>query len=229
MKKSISLRSPRALLALVVLGSATLSGCATVQNMSNTQKGAVIGATTGAAVGGVIGRSQGSTAIGAIAGAAVGGAAGAIIGRQMDRQAEQLKQNIPGAQVERVGEGIQVTFDSGLLFDFDSSVLRAEARSNLQALANSLHQYPDTELLIVGHTDAIGSAAYNQRLSEQRSASAANYLASQGVARSRLNAVGRGLHEPLAANDNEWGRQQNRRVEVAIYASEAYRQQVSGR
>ncbi len=218
-----TIRSLIAILLFAVVTTAGLTGCA---QMTGTQKGAVIGATTGAAVGGMIGRAQGSTAQGAIIGAAVGGVAGAIIGRQMDKQADELRQNIPGAKVERVGEGIQVTFESGILFDFGSDVLRPEARQNLQNLANSLQQYPGTDLLIVGHTDNVGSAEYNQRLSERRAVAAANYLASLGVARSRLQATGRAFYEPVATNDTEWGRQQNRRVEIAIYASEAYRQQV---
>ncbi|MGH7720092.1 MAG: OmpA family protein, partial [Gemmatimonadaceae bacterium] len=135
-----------------------LGGCA---SMNKTEKGAVIGATGGAVVGGVIGNRTGSTARGAIIGAVVGGAAGALIGRQMDKQAGELAENIPGAKVERVGEGIQVTFESGLLFPFDSDVPKAEARKNLDELARSLKKYPDSELLIVGHTDNVGSDDYN--------------------------------------------------------------------
>jgi outer membrane protein OmpA-like peptidoglycan-associated protein len=216
----------RSLAVAVTALSVGLSGCATWNNMTRTGQGAVIGAAGGAAVGGAIGSRGGNTATGAIIGAAVGGTAGALIGRQMDRQARELAQNIPGAQVERVGEGIQVTFDSGILFDFDSDRMRPEARANLQTLANSLHQYAGTELLIVGHTDNVGRMDYNQGLSERRARSASNYLASLGVDRMRLNAVGRGMNEPIAANDSERGRQQNRRVEVAIYASEAHREQM---
>jgi outer membrane protein OmpA-like peptidoglycan-associated protein len=210
----------------LALGTAGLSGCATWNNMSRTGQGAVIGAAGGAAVGGAVGSRSGKTAAGAIVGATVGGTAGALIGRQMDRQARELAQNIPGAKVERIGEGIQVTFDSGILFDFDSDRLRPEARSNLQTLASSLHQYPNTDLLVVGHTDNVGRVDYNQGLSERRARSAASYLSSIGVGRTRLNATGRGMHEPVAANDSDWGRQQNRRVEIAIYASEAYREQM---
>ncbi|HEV2132114.1 MAG TPA: OmpA family protein [Longimicrobiaceae bacterium] len=221
-----SVRSLTALLLAAVLGSGSLTGCA---SMNNQQKGAVIGATTGGVVGGMIGRNNGSTAAGAIIGATVGGVAGSIIGSRMDRQAEELRQEIPGATVERVGEGIAITFDSGILFDFNSEVLRGEARENLRNLATSLDRYPGTDLMIVGHTDNIGSAAYNQRLSERRAATAATFLASQGVARSRLQAVGRAFNEPVAENDSEWGRQQNRRVEIAIFANEAYREQVQRR
>jgi outer membrane protein OmpA-like peptidoglycan-associated protein len=141
----------------------------------------------------------------------------------MDKQAEELAQNIPGATVTRIGEGIAVTFASGLLYDFDSDRVRAEAAQNLRNLSASLDQYPNTNLLIVGHTDSQGPDSYNWDLSERRARSAAEYLASQGVARSRLRTAGRGETEPIESNDTETGQQQNRRVEVAIFASEAYR------
>ena len=156
---------------LSLLTIATLASCAT-----NAQTGAAVGAGGGAVVGGVIGKVAGSTAKGAIIGAVVGGTAGALIGARMDRQAQELKQNIPGATVERVGEGIQVTFASGLLYDFDSDAVKAEAQSNLRALAGSLDKYPDTDLVIIGHTDQVGSSAYNQGLSERRSAAAARSI-----------------------------------------------------
>jgi outer membrane protein OmpA-like peptidoglycan-associated protein len=211
------------LAALLVIGSFGLSACA---SMNKKQEGAVIGAAAGGAIGGVIGNQTGSTARGAIIGAVVGGAAGAIIGHQMDQQAKELSQSIPGATVARVGEGIAVTFESGLLFAFDSDQILPAAGTNLTELAKSLQRYPDSQLLIVGHTDAKGDDAYNQRLSERRSASAAAYLAAQGVARSRLAATGKGESEPIATNDTDAGQAQNRRVEVAIYASEAYRQRL---
>ena len=153
----------------------------------------------------------------------VGGAAGAIIGHQMDQQAKELQQNIPGATVARVGEGITVTFASGLLYDFDSDVVRAEAAQNLRNLAASLGKYPNTDLLIVGHTDAVGTSEYNQALSQRRATAAANYLATQGVSAARLQSVGRGETEAIATNDTEGGRQANRRVEIAIYASASAR------
>jgi outer membrane protein OmpA-like peptidoglycan-associated protein len=209
-----------ALAALLVVGSVGMSACA---SLNKKEEGAIIGATAGAAVGGVIGNQTGSTAKGAIIGAVVGGAAGAIIGHQMDQQAKELSQNIQGATVERVGEGIQVTFASGLLFAFDSDSIQAAAGTNLRELASSLQKYPDSQLLIVGHTDNVGDDSYNQALSQRRSNSAATYLAAQGVARTRLAATGKGESEPVATNDTDAGRQKNRRVEVAIYASEAYR------
>lgn len=204
------------LLLLAVMASSTVSGCA---SLSQKEKGAVIGATAGGVAGGVIGRNNGSTAKGAILGAAVGGAIGAVIGHQMDQQAKKIEQQVAGATVERVGEGIQVTFASGLLFDFDSDKIRAEAATNLRSLAQSLTEYPKSDLLIVGHTDSVGDDSYNQSLSERRARATADYLVSQGISRDRLRTSGRGEMEPIANADD----QKNRRVEVAIYASDAYK------
>jgi outer membrane protein OmpA-like peptidoglycan-associated protein len=212
--------------SFLLLGSlASLVATSACASLNKKETGAIIGAASGAAVGGVVGRANGSTAKGAIIGAAVGGAAGAVIGHQMDQQAKEIKQNIPGAVVERVGEGLQVTFASGLLFDYDSDVLRPAARDNLATLASSLEKYPNTDLLIVGHTDSIGTDTYNQGLSERRAAAAANYLVGQGVARTRLRSTGRGETEPVVPNDTDADRQKNRRVEVAIYANEALKEQ----
>ncbi|GIV62046.1 MAG: cell envelope biogenesis protein OmpA [Rhodothermaceae bacterium] len=210
-------------LAFLMVGAFLLSGCA---SMNNTGKGAAIGAGAGAVIGGVIGKTQDKTAEGAIIGAAVGGAAGAIIGRQMDKQAEELEKELEGAEVKRVGEGIEITFDAAILFDFDSAALRPEAQANLRDLAESLLKYPNTEVTIIGHTDAIGSEEYNQRLSERRANAAATYLIRLGVPPERIHAYGMGETAPIASNDTEAGRQQNRRVEVAIYASEEYRRQL---
>lgn len=216
--------SVRAHKTIAIVATATLlsSACA---SLNNKEKGGIIGATGGAVIGGAIGKANGSTAKGAILGAVVGGAAGMIIGHQMDKQAEELKQNIPGAVVERVGEGIQVTFASGLLFDFDSDVVRAEAKTNLRNLAASLDKYPGSDLLIAGHTDSVGTDAYNLGLSQRRADAAVAYLASQGVDRARMSPRGLGETEPVAPNETEAGRSKNRRVEVAIYASEAMRAQ----
>lgn len=216
-------------IALVALLSLTFFGC---QNMSRTGQGAAVGAGAGAVVGGVIGKATGSTARGAIIGAAVGGTAGAIIGNQMDKQAEELDQELESATVETVpGEdgntaGIRITFDNAILFDFDSFALRSQARQDLMDLARSLNQYPNTDALVVGHTDSTGSEDYNQTLSERRANSVATYLAQQGIAPSRMQISGMGESQPVASNANEAGRQQNRRVEIALYANEQYRQQL---
>lgn len=217
-QSSSRLHSTRAIPAvLVALG---LLACA---SLSRKEKGAIIGAGAGGVIGGVVGNQTGSTTRGAIIGAAVGGTIGAVIGHQMDQQAKELQQNIPGATVTRVGEGIAVTFASGLLYDFDSDVVRADAAQNLRSLAASLDKYANTDLLIVGHTDAVGTSDYNQTLSQRRATAAASYLTAQGVNSARLRAVGRGETEPLATNDTEAGRQLNRRVEIAIYANASTR------
>ena len=213
-----------ALVAALMLGSFGLSACA---SMSNRERGAVVGAGTGGAVGGVIGNNTGlGTAKGAIIGAVIGGAAGAVIGHQMDQQAKEIDQSVPGAEVERVGEGIQVTFDSGLLFDFDSDRIRPDAAANLNQLAANLVKFPGSDLLIVGHTDSRGDDAYNMNLSQRRANAASAYLVSRGVPAARIRTSGRGEAEPVATNATEAGMQENRRVEIAIYASEAYRNQV---
>lgn len=202
------------MLSGVAIIAVTLASTACA-SMSRKEKGAVIGAAAGGVVGGVVGKNTGSTARGAIIGAVVGGAAGAVIGHQMDQQAKELK---PGATIERVGEGIQVTFASGLLYDFDSDAIRPEAGVNLRNLAVSLKKYANTELLIVGHTDAVGSGSYNQDLSSRRANSASNYLTAQGVSSGRVHSSGRGELEPVGSNETEAGRQMNRRIEVAIFS-----------
>lgn len=213
-------------LSLVAFAAGS-TGCA---SMTRTERGAIIGAATGATVGGVVGRYAGSTTKGVIIGAAVGGAAGAIIGREMDQRAERMAAELERAQVERVGEGILVTFESGILFDFDSSVLRAEARANLASLARTLGDMTDNvELLIAGHTDSVGSEDYNFRLSLRRAQSAADYLMTRGIPPARINIVGLGESEPIASNETAAGRQLNRRVEIAIYANEEYRAEIRRR
>jgi len=214
-----TVRVSGASLALAAFLAVGTTGCSTWEAMNNTERGAVIGGAGGAAAGGVIGKQVGNTAAGAVIGAVVGGAAGAIIGHQMDEQAEELD-DIAGADVERVGEGIVVKFDSGILFDTDQSALRSTARSNLSQLAASLQRHPGTNVLIVGHTDSRGTDDYNMNLSYRRANSAADYLRQQGVASSRIQTAGRGETEPIASNETAAGMQENRRVEVAIFASE---------
>ena len=220
MKKTARL----ALVAVVLSGMLGLTSCA---SWSNQVKGTIIGAAGGAAVGAVVGDYVGDAAKGAIVGAAVGGAAGAIIGNQMDQQAKRLSGDLENATVSRVGEGIVVTFDSGLLFDFDSSALRDAAETNLQELAESVENYPRTNVLIIGHTDSIGTDTYNQRLSERRANSAQQYLVEQGIAMDRVSTRGLGESDPVADNATDDGRQLNRRVEVVIYASEEWREELT--
>lgn len=209
-------------LAAALLGTTACS--------SYTGRGALIGAATGAAVGAAVGSTGGSTTKGAIMGAVLGGAAGALIGRRMDQKAEELARRLPNASVERVGEGILITFDSGILFGFDSSDLLPAAQTNLAALANSLDDMDeDAVLMVVGHTDATGADSYNQTLSERRAQAAASYLTESGMHPARLQTLGMGEAEPVAENDTDAGQAQNRRVEVAVYASEDYRERVQSR
>lgn len=193
----------------------------------NTKKaqGGVIGATGGAVVGGVIGHATGSTARGAIIGAAIGGAAGAIIGHQMDQKAKEIEARVPGAVVTREGEGLVVTFASGLLFDFDSDKLRAESMRNLDSLAKSLASFGDSNLLLIGHTDSVGTAGYNLDLSQRRATSVADYLIGHGVPAARLATSGRGETDPIAPNDTDADRQLNRRVEVVVTAGQQMKAQ----
>jgi len=206
-------------LSLVMMLSAALifGGCA---SWNKTQKGAAVGTAAGGAAGAIVGKASGNTALGAIIGAAAGGATGAVIGRQMDKQAEEIKNTVPDAQVERVGEGIVVEFNSKILFGFDQSNLSADARNNLDKLVVVLNNYPDTNIEIQGHTDSTGSESYNQRLSEQRAGSVSDYLVQNGISNRRITEIGMGELYPKYTNDTEEGRAQNRRVDFLITANE---------
>ena len=205
--------------------AAVLLAAAGCQSLNKKEQGAIIGAAGGAVAGGIVGNATGSTARGAIIGAAVGGAAGAIIGHQMDQKAKEIQQTVAGATITRVGEGLVVTFESGLLFDFDSDQLREASKENLANLASSLSKFGDSKLLLVGHTDDKGTDSYNLDLSRRRAAAVANYLTSRGVPAARIATSGRGETEPIAPNDNDADRQKNRRVEVAISAGDQMKAQ----
>jgi outer membrane protein OmpA-like peptidoglycan-associated protein len=217
-------------IVFLLLFNLLLGSCQKWKSSSNTAKGGAIGAGAGAVIGGAIGSRSKNTAAGAIIGGAVGGVAGAIIGRYMDKQKKELEEQIEKdnknrpaeeqVRVERVGEGIQVTMGSGILFDFNKATLRPEARKSLNAMSEIFKKYSDTDILITGHTDNIGSDEVNNRLSQQRADAVANYLASLGIDRKRLLTRGLGKTEPVADNSTPQGRQQNRRVEMAIYANE---------
>lgn len=205
------------ILFLIISLLAVTMGCA---EWSRTQKGAAIGAGAGGAVGGVIGYASGATVAGILIGAAVGGVAGGFIGNYMDKQAAEIERDIEGAKVERVGEGIKITFSSGILFDVDKSNLKDPYKGELSQLAAILNKYEDTNILLAGHTDSTGSDEYNLGLSRQRAESVANYLATQNVNRTRFSTEGYGKTDPIASNETAEGRAQNRRVEVAIWANE---------
>jgi len=205
---------------ILAVSLALLIGMLSCSSMKRRDKGAIIGAGTGAVIGGVIGDKAGNTAVGAIIGAAVGGAAGAYIGNYMDKQAEEMERDIEGAKIERIGEGIKITFASGILFDVGKSALKSDAQTNLQELATILNKYEDTEILVEGHTDATGSEDSNMDLSLRRAQSVSNYLQTRQVMPTRLNIQGYGEMQPIASNETAEGRQQNRRVEIAIFAND---------
>jgi outer membrane protein OmpA-like peptidoglycan-associated protein len=188
--------------------------------MSKSQKGTYIGAAGGAAAGAAIGKAAGNTAMGAILGAVVGGAAGYGIGRYMDKQAEELRKDLEGAEITRVGEGIKITFREGIQFALNSSELSESSKTNLADLAGTLQKYDDTNILIEGHTDISGTREHNMKLSERRAESVSDYLEELGVANKRVTTEGYGPDQPVGDNESDYGRQQNRRVEVAIFAND---------
>ncbi|MGF1638381.1 MAG: OmpA family protein [Cyclobacteriaceae bacterium] len=206
----------KGLLSVAMIFVLILGSC----NTSRTFRGGAIGAGAGGVIGGAIGSRSGNTATGAILGAAIGGTAGALIGRYMDKQAEEIQRDLKGATVERVGEGIKITFDSGILFDVNKHDLKSASRQNLTNLAATLNKYEDTEILIEGHTDSTGGDELNQRLSERRAGSVAEFLRGQSVSGMRMRTIGYGKDQPIASNETLEGRAQNRRVEVAIYAND---------
>jgi outer membrane protein OmpA-like peptidoglycan-associated protein len=193
---------------------------ASCSSLTKTQKGAIIGTAAGGTIGALIGKKAGNTAVGAIVGGAIGGVAGAYIGKKMDRQAEEIKRTVPGAEVIDAGEGLIVKFDSGILFDTGKSDLKDAARTNIQNLAATMKNNPETNIMVIGHTDAVGSDQFNMNLSQQRAAAVKSYAAAQGIASSRLTTVGKGESEPIADNSTDTGKSQNRRVEIVIVANE---------
>jgi outer membrane protein OmpA-like peptidoglycan-associated protein len=204
------------MLVLAVLASVNI-GCA---SWNRAMTGGAVGAGAGGVIGGVIGHQFGNTAAGAIIGAAIGGTAGALIGHYMDKQAEEIQRDIKDAKVERVGEGIKITFNSGILFDVGSDALKPAAEQNVAQLSTILNKYKDTDILIEGHTDSTGSRKTNMNLSEGRASSVKRSLKAQGVKSGRISTEGYGPDQPVASNVSSEGRQQNRRVEVAIFAND---------
>lgn len=216
-----------ALAALTLLGT-TFTSCESVKNANNKQKGAGIGAVAGAVIGGVLGNNigkGGNGALGAVLGGVVGGVAGGVIGNKMDKQAREIDNAVPGAEVERVGEGIKLTLnENSVRFDTNKSTLTATAKNNLDKLVTVFNQYPDTDIVIYGYTDSSGPADYNLKLSEQRAASVKSYLSGKGIMSGRIKTQGMGIADPIASNDTADGKSKNRRVEFAITANEKMKQ-----
>jgi len=211
-------------LAVLFLFGTVFTGCESVKNTNNTQRGAAIGAVGGAVIGGILGNNLGkggNGALGAVLGGVVGGVAGGVIGNKMDKQAREIETALPGAQVERVGEGIKLVLgENAVRFDTNKSTLTSGAKANLDKLVPVFNQYPDTNIQIYGYTDSTGAAEYNLKLSDQRAASVRSYLTGKGINNSRFTTTGLGIADPIATNDTPEGRSQNRRVEFAITANE---------
>lgn len=212
------------IIALIAVFMAFNTQCESAKNTNKTQRGAAIGAVAGAVIGGVLGNNVGkggNTATGAIIGGAVGGTVGGLIGRSMDKQAREIEEALPGAEVERVGEGIMMVLgENSVNFESSRSTLTPRARQNLDRLVPIFQQYPDTDIRIYGHTDSTGRLEFNQKLSEDRAASVRDYLISKGLNANRFTTRGMGPGDPIATNDTPEGRAKNRRVEFTILANE---------
>ena len=212
------------LVVSLMLLSTVFTSCEAVKNTNNTQRGAAIGAIGGAVIGGILGNNigkGGNGAMGAVLGGVIGGVAGGVIGNKMDKQAREIETALPGAQVERVGEGIKLVLgENSVRFDTNKSTLTTTAKANLDKLVPVFKSYADTDIVIYGYTDSTGSAEYNLNLSQQRANSVEKYLESKGLNMSRFKMVGMGIADPIATNDTPEGRSQNRRVEFAITANE---------
>lgn len=216
------------IVAIIILVCINFFSCNSFKKLNNTQRGAIIGVGTGAAMGAAIGRKSKNPAIYAIVGSAVGGIAGTFVGKYMDKQAEKLKKDLEVvADVERVGEGIKITMKSGVLFDFNSSKINPTVNENLIKFSETLKQYPDTEILVAGHTDNVGTEAYNMKLSQQRADAVAAILKANNVSKSRLTVLGYGEKDAVADNTLESGREQNRRVEFAIVANDKLKKEAT--
>lgn len=212
-------------LALILSLLFGFTACEATKNANNKQKGAVIGAAGGAIIGAIIGNNVGSgnnSELGAVIGGVVGGTAGVLIGKRMDEQAKKIETEVPGAEVERVDNGIVVTFDenSGVYFDTNKSNINVKSQQTLDKLAKVFIDFPDTNILVVGHTDSTGSEEYNMALSEKRAKSVTSYLINDGIASSRFETLWYGETQPKYDNSTAEGRAKNRRVNVAIVPNE---------
>jgi len=207
-----------------------LVNCSALQNLNNAQKGGAIGASSGAVIGGIIGNNIGNknnSVLGSILGGVIGGAAGVYIGNKMDKQAEAIRTAVPGAEVTRVGEGINVTFDenSGINFASNQSQINEGTKVTLGKLAAIFKEYPDSNILMEGHTDSDGSEAYNLKLSQKRAISVTSYLENLGIPSIRLTTKWYGEVQPKYTNDTAEGKSKNRRVELAVVANETLKKE----
>jgi outer membrane protein OmpA-like peptidoglycan-associated protein len=219
MKKSIIYS-----LAILLISASPLTSCEALKNANNTQKGAGIGTAAGAVLGAVIGNNVGNgknSELGAVLGGVIGGVTGGVIGNKMDKQAREIEEAIPGAEVERVGEGIMLTLgENAVHFDTNKATLTNSAKANLDKLVPIFNSYENTNIVIYGYTDNTGSVDYNQTLSAKRANSVKEYLTTKGLKNTRFETKGLGINDPIATNETAEGRSKNRRVEFAIVANE---------
>ncbi len=213
------------ILFLSIIISVGFSGCKATQNANNKQKGAVIGAASGAILGAIIGEKAGKGGKGgegAVIGGVVGGTVGVLIGNRMDKQAQEIQEEIPGATVERIDDGIVVTFDenSGVYFDTNKYNINADSQITLDKLTGILKENPDTNVLVVGHTDSVGSEEYNMELSRKRAQSVTDYFISKNLLPTRFETSWYGETKPTNDNNTPEGRAKNRRVNVVIVPNE---------
>jgi outer membrane protein OmpA-like peptidoglycan-associated protein len=206
----------KAIVPFLAVSALALGACAVDPN--DTRSRTVGGAITGAAVGGLLGAAASDGDRGTIlAGAVLGGLGGSIIGAELDRQAAELRAQLgSNVDVRNTGQELILTLPQDLLFATDSATLRPDLQADLRTIARNLVMYPRSDVIVIGHTDNVGSAEYNQGLSERRAASVAGVLRDSGVASTRLQVIGRGLSQPVASNATAQGRQQNRRVEIFV-------------
>ncbi len=210
---------------LALAAAVLLSGCEAYNNTNKAQRGAVIGAAAGGLLGAILGNNLGdgqNSELGAVLGTVVGGAAGAVIGNQMDKQAKKIEEEIPGAEVKRVDDGIVVTFDenSGVYFATAKHDINQKSKETLDKLVSILNEYPETNVLVAGYTDSVGKAEYNMGLSKRRAQAVTNYFTSKGLVASRFTTKWYGKENPVADNATPEGRAKNRRVNVIIVPNE---------
>ena len=209
---------------MIMLFGMILTSCEAVKNTNQTQRGAAAGAVGGAVIGGILGNNVGKGgkgALGAVLGGVIGGVAGGVIGNKMDKQAREIDNAIPGAEVERLGEGIKLTLkENSVRFDTNKSSLTPQAQANLDKLIPVFKEYADTDIKIYGYTDNTGKAEYNLKLSGERASAVRSYLVSKGISSSRFSTEGMGIADPISSNETVEGRSQNRRVEFAITANQ---------
>jgi outer membrane protein OmpA-like peptidoglycan-associated protein len=221
------------LVVSLMLLSTIFTSCEAVKNTNNTQRGAAIGAVGGAVLGGILGNNLGkggNGAMGAVLGGVIGGVAGGVIGNKMDKQAREIETALPGAQVERVGEGIKLVLgENAVRFDFNKSTLTPQAKTNLDKLVTVFTDYPDTNIVIYGYTDNKGAVDYNLKLSQERANSVKSYLVKKGLVSTRFTTTGMGIADPIETNDTDAGRSKNRRVEFAITANEKMIKEAEGK